>query len=609
MWPTTSKRWWESQTECGNYAEQLDKAVNVVVKLNNISEVVDAQPDDEDASDVDSHILEIALEGLYQELGVKLPHRLSMEAQADTSWKERGSRIKEQILELLRAIAEVLRRTYDHLRVYLQKVFALAARMERFAAQELRRVRGLTGSPNTTGYSNERLSRAVTTPDATVMVGYERLFTLVEDAERSATSGFAQKVADMVNAYVEGKDTSSLTDEFPRLFEKTFSGIFEHDASNAIIERVGAPEGVTVHTTAYLPGGYLGVIGVPDTTDDLGKFIFAIRRPEDHEDPEATLKVLTLDDIRWALDSIVKTCSKIRRFEVMEKRQGSMVSLLDKAASRLKNSEDKYSDEDKKFLRALARVAPTLARGIHQQTFTFALSSFRALIEHCQHSAAHYAHKDTAQPATPAKGRMTMLLKRALTPAVEATVVSLESGVPEADAAELDPMEADAMIDEGPHEAEDAEAAIHKLHTAAVSLEELEEMVIGAKKSGGLNSQGAHAAGIALEHILETLGLPQPDLKVALEDFDQDSSDGPTTLVLESVSETLEKVWKAGCARIRRPHDPVVQGFRGRQPRLHGHADQAVREDPDRAGARQGVQDDRSARQGTVRSSVLARHR
>lgn len=393
----------ESQVECGNYATQLDKAVNVVIKLNNISNVVDLQPDEDDVTDVDAHILEIALEGLYQDLGVKLPRRLSMEAQAETSWKERGNRIKEQMLELLKAIGEVLRRTYAHLRIYLEKVFALAARMERFAAQELRRVRGLTGSPNTTSYVNERLSRIVTTPDASVLNGYERLFTLVEDAERSATSGFAMKVADMVNAYVEGKDVNSLSSEFPRLFEQTFSKIFEHDPSNSIIERVGAPEGVSVHTTGYLPGGYLGVIGVPETTDDLGKFIFAIRRPEDHEEPESTLKVLALDDIRWALDSIVKTCSKIRRFEVMEKRQGSMVSLLDKAAAKLKHSEDKYSEEDKKFLRALARVAPTLARGIHQQTFSFALNSFRGLIEHCQHSAGHYAHKDMVQAPTPPK--------------------------------------------------------------------------------------------------------------------------------------------------------------------------------------------------------------
>lgn len=393
----------DSQAECGNYATQLDRAVNVVVKLNNISNVVDAQPDEDDANDVDSHILEIALEGLYQDLGVKLPRSLSMEAQGETTWKDRGNRIKEQILEILKAIAEVLRRTYAHLRVYLEKVFALAARMERFAAQELRRVRQLTGSPNTTSYANERLARIVTTPDATVLNGYERLFTLVEDAERSATSGFAEKVADMVTAYVEGKDTGGLAEQFPRLFEQTFSKIFEHDASNTIIERVGAPEGVTVHTTKYLPGGFLGVIGVPNTTDDLGKFIFAIRRPEDHEEPSAELKVLSLDDIRWALDTIVKTCSKIRRFEVMEKRQGSMVNLLDKAAARLKSSEDKYSEEDKKFLRALARVAPTLARGIHQQTFSFALSSFRGLIEHCQHSAAHYAHKDMAQAPNPPK--------------------------------------------------------------------------------------------------------------------------------------------------------------------------------------------------------------
>ena len=35
----------------------------------------------------------------------------------------------------------------------------------------------------------------------------------------------------------------------------------------------------------------------------------------------------------------------------------------------------------------------------------------------------------------------------------------------------------DQMLDEGPHEAEDAEAALHKLHTASTSLEELQEML------------------------------------------------------------------------------------------------------------------------------------
>lgn len=384
----------ESEAVCADYGTQLDKAVNVVVKLNNIAEVVDSH--DEAESDVDSHILELALEGLYQDLGMKLPKRLSMEDANGSTWKERGARIKEQILELLRAISEVLRRAYMHLRVHLEQQFKLAARMERYAAQELRHIRSIKGDPTVASYNNESLAKRIVTPDTPMLEGYERLFTFVEDAERSGSSGFARKVADMVNAYVEGKDVTSLIEQFPRLFEETYSGIFEHDATNSLIQAVGAPEGVEVHTTKPMPGGYYGVIGVPKTTDDLGQFIFAIRRPEDHEHPPAALKVLSMEDIRWSLDTIVKVCSRIRRFEITEKRNGNMVDLLDKAAVRLRRSEIEHSEEDKKFLRALARVAPTLARGIHQQTFSYALSAFRGLIEHCQHSASTYSAPNAA---------------------------------------------------------------------------------------------------------------------------------------------------------------------------------------------------------------------
>lgn len=131
-----------------------------------------------------------------------------------------------------------------------------------------------------------------------------------------------------------------------------------------------------------------------------------------------------------------------------------------------------------------------------------------------------------------------MLMKRALTP-------TLESGVDPADASELDPMQVDAMIAEPGHAAEQAEAAVHKLHTGAASLEELKNFIGIALQCGGLNVQGAYATGIALEHILDTLGLPQPDLGVSLEDFGDEGSDGPTKLVLEAINSALAEVKKA----------------------------------------------------------------
>lgn len=144
-----------------------------------------------------------------------------------------------------------------------------------------------------------------------------------------------------------------------------------------------------------------------------------------------------------------------------------------------------------------------------------------------------------------------MLLKRALT-------VSLEEGVPTADAAELDPMQADQMIDEGPGEAEDAESALHKLHSATRSLEELQEFAAGTINSGGLNEQGAQALGIALEHIVESLGFEKPTFAVSLEDFNEVKGKDSTVLVMESIAETLSKAWTATLEFI----DKLIQWFR-----------------------------------------------
>jgi len=145
-----------------------------------------------------------------------------------------------------------------------------------------------------------------------------------------------------------------------------------------------------------------------------------------------------------------------------------------------------------------------------------------------------------------------MLLKRALATPV---VVSLESDIGPADAAELDPMQVDKMIDESAGDAEDAEAALHKLHAATTSLEELHDFV---GQSGVLNAQGAQALGIALEHIVESIGFEQPSFGLSLEDFDEAKGKDSTQLVLESISETLERAWTATMAFI----DKLIQWFR-----------------------------------------------
>lgn len=138
-----------------------------------------------------------------------------------------------------------------------------------------------------------------------------------------------------------------------------------------------------------------------------------------------------------------------------------------------------------------------------------------------------------------------MLIARALK-----KTLSLEA-VPVADAAELDSIQANVMIDAGPVEAADAEEILHKLAGATTSLEELQDMLLGAlRDGGGIGKNAALATGIALEHICASIDLMPPVINVSLEDFDinQPGADSktkvaPTELVLEAVTETLKKVW------------------------------------------------------------------
>lgn len=86
-------------------------------------------------------------------------------------------------------------------------------------------------------------------------------------------------------------------------------------------------------------------------------------------------------------------------------------------------------------------------------------------------------------------------------------------------------------------------AEVGEILAASAALEEMADMVGECLKDGGLNPQAAAIVGLGLEQIYDKIGVYRSEIKVTLESFN-DSPEKSTQVVLESIQEKIEAVWK-----------------------------------------------------------------
>lgn len=325
---------------------------------------------------------EVALEGIYERLGVQRPKVFAFED--GESGPSRVQKIKEQILRFLRAIAEAFRKALDVVHDFILKATAAAARLEKYAYKQLQEVRKMRGMEmKETEFKNSSLAAKLYCPDADLSKALLRVQELTNDASKVALGEHVQALNKTIDAFVEGKDISKLIADIPDVLNSAYNGIFAHNGESSPVdpEDQFKHEGTQFYTSDYLVGGYVALLIMPETIDALKYLSFRIRQPE-FDDIGDTLKYSTPEQMEGLLKQVISICGVVRLFEREERKLQDFGGKLTAASKKLTSVEGEFSEQDRLFLKNLAVMAPTIASGIHQRVFGYAVNASRSVVHY-----------------------------------------------------------------------------------------------------------------------------------------------------------------------------------------------------------------------------------
>lgn len=343
-------------------------------------------------------LLEVAVESIYNRLGIENPH-IALEAggSLESSVKDKLSSIKEHAVRLLRALLEAIKRAFESVRAYIRRVTDAAGRIEKNAIELNKIVRQIKSDSKAyeTHITNQRLVHALAvTKQSNFHGAFANMAELVQDAYRSSKSGHVEFFNKVVDAFVEGKDVQHLREEIPVVLFHAFDEMLPNENTGPVVDVVGdIPEGTTILSSDLMPGNYVGILILPKDTAHLRELDYTVQRI-DKDQEKLDLSVLSPQEMQQLLGEVVRVCATIRKFERDVNAHGTMVSRLTSAIKRFdqKGAEDIDSD-DREFLRSITAMAPALARGIHERTFAYAVSTCANVLHYVE--ACVKEHADT----------------------------------------------------------------------------------------------------------------------------------------------------------------------------------------------------------------------
>jgi hypothetical protein len=378
--------------------QEIQSANDAIDSLYRVAGIIgDSVVEDQNTSTVQA-LTEIAIEQIYDSINVKMPQSLAMEADFLEGAKAVASKIKEHAVRIMAAIIEAFRKAVEWISDYLKKATSAAGRLENKAKSLNKRLGQARGSPKNVSFKDVNLARALSKGDDLIK-RYKELSDLTEDAAKVAWSGEHVTLLNQIIeefAQAELKDATpiiKLVIRIPEALNKAYGNIFKHGDELARISDVYAREGTEVHTTSFLPGGYVGIITMPESLDTLRHLNFVIKRDEEsvnNNTGDGTMKTLSLPDIRTLLATAINISSEVQAYQDFESKLKSIPVKLTRAAEALKKTSSEMDKGHREVLGAIAIMAPYIARGIHSRVFGFATSCTNSILNYCEKSIAEY---------------------------------------------------------------------------------------------------------------------------------------------------------------------------------------------------------------------------
>jgi hypothetical protein len=378
--------------------QEIQSANDAIDSLYRVAGVIkDSVTDSTDTTTVRA-LTEIAIEQIYDSINVKMPQSLAMEADFLEGAKAAANKIKEHAVRIMAAIIEAFRKAVEWIGDYFKKVTSAAGRLESKVKSLNKRLGQVRGNPKNASFKDIGLARALSKGDDLIK-RYKELSDLTEDAAKVAWSG---EHVTLLNQIIEEFAKAELKDvtpvlklvlRIPEVLEKTYGNIFKHGDELVKISDVYAREGTEVHTTSFLPGGYVGIMTTPDSLDTLRHLSFVIRRDEESVSSDAgdgVMKTLSLSDIKALLTIAMNISSEVQAYQDFESKLKSIPVKLTRAAEALKKTPAEMDKGHREILGAIAIMAPYIVRGIHGRVFGFATSCTNSILNYCEKSISEY---------------------------------------------------------------------------------------------------------------------------------------------------------------------------------------------------------------------------
>lgn len=382
--------------------QEIQSANDAIDSLYRVAGVIkDSITDSGDTATVRA-LTEIAIEQIYDSIDVKMPQSLAMEADFLEGAKAAASKIKEHAVRIMAAIIEAFRKAVEWINDYLKKVTSAAGRLESKAKSLNKRLGQVRGNPKNASIKDVSLARALDKGNDLVK-RYKELSDLTEDAAKVAWSG---EHVTLLNQIIEEFTKSELEDvtpiiklvlRIPEALDKAYGNIFKHGDELAKISGVYAREGTEIHTTSLLPGGYVGIMTMPESLDALRHLSFVIRRDDEYvgsHTQDGSMKTLSLSDIKTLLTTAMNISSEVQAYQDFESKLKSIPLKLTRAAESLKKTPSEMDKGHREILGAIAIMAPYIVRGLHSRVFGFATSCTNSVLNYCERSISEYEHKD-----------------------------------------------------------------------------------------------------------------------------------------------------------------------------------------------------------------------
>jgi hypothetical protein len=394
-----------SVTESEQAGEVVDKAFDEIQSANKAIDslyrvagaIKDGITETTDTATVTA-LAEIAIEQIYESIGLEFPQTLSMEADFLEGAKTVASKIKDHAVRIMAAIVEAFRKAVDWISDFVKKVSNAAKHLENKAKALNKRLNSLSGKPSNASFMDRGLSKALSKGED-LSKRYKELAELVGDAYKVDSKGdhvilLNSIVEEFANA--EAKDitaTLKLVARFPEVIDKAYGNIFKHSQEIGKIADIYVKAGTDVYTTDLLPGGYVGIMTVPTSLETLRHLSFVIRRDDDVASEDAgdgTMKTLSISEIKILCGMVEKVCYDIATYHHFESVLKSTSVKLTKALEVLKKTPTDMNPSHREVLGAIAIVAPYIARGIHSRVFGFATSCSNSVLSYCEKSIEQY---------------------------------------------------------------------------------------------------------------------------------------------------------------------------------------------------------------------------